>query len=159
MATVCTARKCDVNKLCSLRAARVQASPARRTPPLPNPNWPHPPVPPRLADEHMSLKGSINSGRLGSEMWAFVPRVIVLNKSRRRETLAPCNRRQINSSGVDMSCPRANSISPRAEVALSRKLSPSDHPGAFRSFFRESLSIVCWLRRTFRMETWQFLVS
>lgn len=55
-------------------------------------------------------------------MWAFVPRVIILNKSRHREMLAPYHRKQINSSGVDMSCPRANNISPRAEVTFSRKL-------------------------------------
>lgn len=42
---------------------------------------------------HPSL-GRINSWHLGSKMWAFVPSVIIINKSKCREMLSLYNRRK-----------------------------------------------------------------
>lgn len=49
---------------------------------------------PGSADAHMSLKGRIHSWHLGSKMWAFVPRVIIINKSKCREMLSLYNKRK-----------------------------------------------------------------
>lgn len=52
---------------------------------------------PGSADVYRNLRGSIHSGLLGSKVGAFVPRLIITNKSECREMLSPYDKREITS--------------------------------------------------------------